>query len=322
MNEKLQSWLAPLTGLPVALIYGVLARLAFSAPDESGALSAMTCGFLFLVPIAMGALTVYFAPPHLQLSGRYAFLMPWVACIVTVLLIAAIGLEEVVCIIMALPLFLLLSSLGGWLMHLRKRKNYVSNLMHGSLLGLLLVAPYLVTPLETRLPVGDTIYHVQNQVEIAADVDTVWRNIIEVPLIQPEEQHFSIFHPLGLPKPLAATLSHEGVGGVRHASFENGLLFIEEITAWRDHDSLSFTIQRDAQRQLPAPLNQIGGRYFNVLDGTYRIEPLADGRVRLHLESTHRLSTRFDFYGGLWTRWVMWDLQDYILQIIKVRCEK
>ena len=82
-----------------------------------------------------------------------------------------------------------------------------------SMLGLVMLAPYVVTPLEMQMPTQDAIFHVDNAIVIEADVDTVWANIIEVPLITPAEQHFSLFHPIGLPKPLAATLSHEGVGG-------------------------------------------------------------------------------------------------------------
>ena len=60
---------------------------------------------------------------------------------------------------------------------------------------------------------------------------------------------------------------------------------------------------------------------FDVIDGAYTIEPLTDGRVLLHLSSHHRLSTRFNVYGGAWTDYVMRDLQNYILRIIKARCE-
>ncbi len=312
---------AALAGLPIALIYGVLARWAFSAPDDSGVLSAMTCGFLFLVPVAMGALTIVLAPIHYRRSGKYVFFMPWVSVLMTVLAIALIGIEAIICIVMALPILLLLASLGGMIFRVRAKADAPSVATQVSLVGVLLLAPYGVTPLETSLPNPDTIYRVDNQIVINANVDTVWRNIIEVPMIQPDEQRFSLFHPLGLPKPLEATLSYEGVGGIRRGYFEDGLVFIEEVTAWNEHESLNFTIQRDKQRRVSLMLNEIGGRYFDLIDGTYSIEPQQDGTLILHLSSRHRLSTRFDFYGSLWTRWVMWDLQDNILQIIKVRCE-
>ena len=59
-------------------------------------------------------------------------------------------------------------------------------------------------------------------------------------------------------------------------------------------------------------------------EGEYRIEPLApegSGRVRLRLESRHRLSTRFNPYAGLWTDFILGDTQRYILEALKERCE-
>ena len=65
----------------------------------------------------------------------------------------------------------------------------------------------------------------------------------------------------------------------------------------------------------------VGGQYFDVLEGAYRIERIGSDRVILHLSSDQRLSTGFNIYSHLWTEWLMADLQDYILRIIKNRCE-
>jgi len=40
-----------------------------------------------------------------------------------------------------------------------------------------------------------------------------------------------------------------------------------------------------------------------------------------HLGSRHRLSTKLNFYGGWWTDYLLGDIQDYILVIIKNRAE-
>ena len=41
----------------------------------------------------------------------------------------------------------------------------------------------------------------------------------------------------------------------------------------------------------------------------------------LHLSSTHRLTTRFNWYAGRWTEPIMSELQRNILAIVKVRAE-
>ena len=66
----------------------------------------------------------------------------------------------------------------------------------------------------------------------------------------------------------------------------------------------------------------IGGKYFDVLSGTYWIEDIGSGNVVLHLSSSQRLSTRMNFYSHFWTGFLMADLQNYILSILKKRCEQ
>ena len=48
----------------------------------------------------------------------------------------------------------------------------------------------------------------------------------------------------------------------------------------------------------------------------------SDGSCILHLSSTHRLSTRFNWYSGWWSEWVMNQLQGSILEASRTRYEK
>jgi len=114
------------------------------------------------------------------------------------------------------------------------------------------------------------------------------------------------------------------VGGVRHARFERGLLFIETITAWDPERSFRFSIAVDPAHTPLTTLDAhvtVGGRYFDVLEGGYRIEPLGPGRVRLHLDSQHRIATHFNLYTSLWSDALMSAVQDNILRVIKARAE-
>ena len=58
-----------------------------------------------------------------------------------------------------------------------------------------------------------------------------------------------------------------------------------------------------------------------MLDGRYEIEPVSERRVILHLSSTHRLTTRFNWYAGLWTEPIMSELQRVILEVVKARSQ-
>jgi hypothetical protein len=313
-------------GILAGLGYGLFTRLAFGMDANQTIVSTLSWGFLTFMPLGVGALTVFFGPQELRTSYRYAALTPWLTSLVFLVIVSALAFEAIICLMMAAPLFAVMTSIGGvvtcWI--LRQVEKFGKGKRQGEFvfLAAIVLAPYLITPLENQMTVEDAIRKVDNQIVINTSVETVWQNIIRVPEITPAEHHFSLFHVFGVPKPVEATLSQEGIGGVRHASFEQGLVFVETITNWRDQEMLRFTINPDTQADLPAPFNAIGGAYFDVIDGTYVIEPVNDNQVILHLSSTHRLSTRLNAYGTIWTDFIMSDLQNYILQVIKERAEK
>jgi hypothetical protein len=122
---------------------------------------------------------------------------------------------------------------------------------------------------------------------------------------------------------VAATLSHEGIGGVRQASFTGGLVFTETVNRWEPEQDLRFSIHANTDSIPPATLDEhvtVGGAFFDVLDGEYRLEQRPDG-VLLHLSSRERLSTHFNPYAGRWTDAVMKAIQEQILAVIRNRCE-
>ncbi|HEU0080286.1 MAG TPA: hypothetical protein VFQ76_21745, partial [Longimicrobiaceae bacterium] len=197
-----------------------------------------------------------------------------------------------------------------------------SRRMRSTALLVVLMLPFAAGPLEQRLPQAQSRRVVENRIRIQADAEEVWRQIIRVPAIRPGEYRTTFIHRIGFPRPIAATLSHEGVGGVREASFERGVLFRETVTEWVPERRMSFTIAVDS---IPmTTLDQhvtVGGEYFDVLDGTYEIVPLGPGEVELRLWSTHRLSTHFNPYASLWTDLVMRQIQGNILHVVRARTE-
>jgi len=147
---------------------------------------------------------------------------------------------------------------------------------------------------------------------------------VNVAPIQPWEHPPALYTVIGFPRPVSALLETEGLGGVRYARFERGVLFIETVTEWEELTRIGFRVQADT-RAIPAttldPHVTVGGRFFDVLTGRYDIEPLEGGAVRLVLTSRHRVSTMFNVYAGAWADLVMRSIQQTILGIIRARCE-
>jgi hypothetical protein len=315
----LRTILSALVGVPIALLYGWLVRLTFTSGKTTVDLSPLTCGFLFVVPLAMGALTVWLAPKELRGSYPYAIFMPWISVFIAAAGSIAMYLEAVICVLMALPLFMFFSSAGGVMVYwIHKAKNKPSQ---NALLGLILLAPYLVTPFEMKIPAPDSYRYVENQIIIHAPASKVWEQIISIPRIAAEEQGFSIFHLFGVPKLLEAPLSYDGIGGTREITFENGLSFIETVTSWDEFNRVSFSISTDPKSTAPAPFNMVGKKYFGVTEMNWWIEELDNDTVILYLRSQHRLSTHLNSYAGIWTDFMMSNLQSYVLRMIKARAE-
>lgn len=315
-------------GIVSGLAYGLVARLLFGAQttarNGNTALAVMSMAFVFLVPLVVGFLTIY---PSAEARERepswgFALVAPWATALLTLGAALATRFEGMICIIMLLPAFLGMASVGGVLaMALRRAVDARRVRVRVVAFGSVLLLPYLAAPVERAAGPEREMRVVERTVRIHATPAQVWRNIERVPRIRPEEYRTSFVHRMGFPRPLEATLSHPGVGGVRKASFERGVVFTETVTMWQPDRTLSFTIRAD-----PVPTTTldehvtVGGEFFDVLDGTYVIEPVDDGVV-LHLASTHRLSTDFNPYAALWTDFVMRQIQDNILQVVKARSE-
>src|SRR5882724_1193253 len=303
-------------GLAAGVVYGFLIRFLFSNYHLQDYWTVMTIGFMFLVPFALGILAVYFGEADGPRSWKFRIFMPLVPALLLLLIAAIIGWEGRICLIMALPIFMVMSSAGGLAAGIfSTAKN--SRGRKVPFVVFFALAPLISSAIETRLPLPQAMRTVEAQITISAQPHAVWQNIERVREIKPEEQRTGFFHRLGFPRPLEATLSQEGIGGVRHATFERGVLFVETINKWEMDKELAFSIKADTKSIPPTTLDEhvtIGGPYFDVLNGEYRIESTADGKVILHLSSQQRLSTRFNIYAGLWTDYIMRDIQQNILE--------
>ena len=306
----------------LGVIYGILFRISMDANmvTKTDSYATMTISFLVVGSLFIGFLIVYVAERAARRNPGIWLVAPWPAMVLTSAITVLFRIEGLICLVFAVPVLFFFSSIGGLIGGLVARRTAVRN----STVACIAILPFLLAPAETYLPGPTQSRTVQSEVLIHATAATVWRNIERVPAISPSELHATWAQRIGFPRPVEATLSYEGVGGVRHATFEHGLLFIETVTAWEPEHRLAFTIKADTAHIPPTTLDEhvtIGGRYFDVLNGEYRLEPLPNGDILLHLTSHQRLSTDFNGYAGFWSDAVMQNLQTSILEVIQHRCE-
>ena len=317
LKEQFQPLPAYVVGFTAAVLYGVAMRYMVGHMMLGDGIILMSRAFIIGVPLAVGFLAVR---PHPNPSWLYAIFFPWGPTTSATLLTAVIGYEGAICIFMALPIILVVSSVGGLVAAFLTRRK----LARGAAVGAMLL-PLAMGGIERGLPQPLDVHAVRNSITIAAPADVVWREIVSVREITREEMPGNpLFLRLGFPRPLSAEIDREEVGGIRRARFAGGVLFLETVTDLVPDSLLSFTIHAETDSIPAGTLDEhvtIGGPYFDVLRGTYTIERVGADSVRLYLESRLRVSTHFNWYASVWADAVMGSIQRNILEVEKARAE-
>lgn len=315
-----------ITGIALGAVYGLAVRgLIQFKPGFQWSLSllwVMSIAFIIVLPFSMGYLTVAIRAREGAPSYGVRIFLPWAAVLMALLGCELVGWEGSICIIMIAPIALLFGSIGGLLAGAMVRP--LQPRIATASMVIVAILPFLVGSAEHRLAPTHDIRSVESDVDIHASPEIVWTNIERVRRIDASELPRAWNRSVGFPRPIEATLSHEGVGGVRHATFAGNVLFIETIDEWQPQQRLGFSIRADTNSIPPTTLDEhvtVGGPYFDVLHGEYILEPENTGLVRLRLISRHQVSTDFNWYARLWTDAVMRDVQRSILYVIKNRCE-
>lgn len=299
-------------GIPTA--YALIAR----GLTSGDLFSVMSITFLFLVPTVVGYLTVLLSRPERAQRRRYAILAPWAPILLFMLLTLAFEIEGWACWLMVLPLFLAAASVGGLLArHLRSP--------HGNdrlQLSIAVLLPFAIGPMESLIATIPGTYEARTSIDIEAPAARIWAHVTRVSPIPPEMDSGHLTRLLGFPRPVRAELDTLAVGGYREAVFTNGLVFHETVTEYVPEQRMVFRIEARPHEIPSTTLDEhvvVGGHYFDVLEGTYELEPIGPGLHRLHLHSTFKLSTTFNFYASWWARWIMEDIQDNILRVQQAR---
>lgn len=307
--------------LLIPTLYAVSLRVFFGLDTWNDLFKVMSLSFLFLVPVVIGALTVFLSHPTKARNILYRLFVPWIPVFLFFNITFMFALEGWACWLMILPVFLIAASLGGLIGgYLKSRER--TNKMHVSVMVLL---PLLIAPAESLIESIPGTYTAYTFIDIKAPADKIWDEVTRVREIPEEMDKGYLTRFLGFPRPVKAELNFEGVGAYRKAIFTKGLVFHETVTEYTDNKKMVFSIKAYPHEIPSTTLDEhvvIGGEYFDVMNGTYELEPLQEGVHRLHLYSTFKMNTTFNFYAGWWGTWIMKDIQNNILQVEKYRAEQ
>ena len=310
-------------GIILGVLYGISMRLFLEFSDKFNFGSLVTISFMFLVPVAIGYIRVYFeCTSETLLTYKQMAVKAWQPIFVFLLVSIITLLEGSICVAMALPAFMLFASIGGLLAGFVHR-TLVQKSKKAAMSIVLL--PLMLSPLEVNFLKLSQTYEVKNAIVINAPIDVVWRQLASVSYIADEEFPMSFSQLIGIPRPLQADMDSQGVGAVRTSKWQSGVVFKEVITDWQPRKQMLYQFDIDPDLIPDNALDRhvkLGGEYFSPLYGGYYLTPTANGQTMLTLKTTVEDNTNFTIYSRLWGEFIFQDFHNSLLKMIKNRAEK
>jgi hypothetical protein len=311
-NSRLRTLLI---GLLAGVIYAFLVMLFVTHNHKN-----VSIAYIFVLPLILGAIPVLFSTKEQLQSYRTYLILPWGITLTFFFLAWGFDFDGMICLVVIVAPFLLLGTLGAFVFRLIKLKNKGK----GTKLYASLFIPLLILAIENNFQATNQIHTVTTTIDINAEKLKVWENVKNVKNIKEDEIETHFVHLIGIPKPLNGELDKEGIGGIRQITWSKGIKFEEKITSWDDNNGFTYDINVDPSSVPPNTLDEhvmIGGKYFDVLKGSYKIEQLNSVNSKVTLTCTYRVTTNLNLYSKLWADFILNDFNEMILEIIKKRSE-
>ena len=271
-----------------------------------------------LTPLFMGMVPAILYGQGREVSKKQARNLAFASLALFTVGLVVFALEGLICIAMAAPFGLLFSwvgSLMGWALVYKTPAQ-----SPGAALLLLIAIP--LTAFIEKPNSGQTLIQATTSVDINADIQTVWKNVVEFPeLSEPTEALFKV----GIAYPISADIDGKGVGAIRNCNFSTGS-FVEPITVWNEPNLLAFDVVEN-----PEPMKELSfwdidaphlHDYFVSKRGQFNLIQLPNGQVRLEGTTWYKHDIRPEFYWRLWSDYIIHSIHDRVLGHIKECSEK
>ena len=292
--------------------------ILFGEFDQSS--GVMLLSFLCGLPISLGSLTASVLKLYTKNSPSMIYVYCFLPIIATVILSAVFLGEGVICIIMALPIFIIGitigAALGSSLVKYQKlrSKKYVS---------VIALAPLVLGFYEQNINPVHSLQTLEREVFIESPASSIWPIILSPSDIEEVELSDGFVYKIGAPYPVSAITEKPEVGGIRHSVWQKGVTFDEEITAIKEHEYIEWVYHFEDDSFPPGSLDdhiKIGGTYFDLLKTSYSLQPEKSGTI-LKLKIDYRVSTNFNWYANLWGDFIIGNTAETLLNFYKTRSE-
>jgi len=309
-----------IVALVAGCLYGLLIRVVGEMNLLSDVFEIISFSFLIFTPFSIGAIAIYIASKSRKILWKEQVFISSGVMFFFLFSMFISFLEGLICIVLILPVFMIASIVGGLIMGFVINHSKYSK----GTLNTFLILPLLVNPIETMLPEMGSSNAVTTKLIINASPKEIFSELASVKDIKEHELGFSFMHFIGMPRPLEASMSGQGVGAVRTSRWDKGVSFDERITVWNSPHQLHYefiipkgSIPREAlDRHV-----ELGGDYFTVIEGGYDINVISSTVSELTLTTVYENKSRLQIYGNLWAKYVLTDFHFSLLTLMKNRAE-
>ncbi len=269
-----------------------------------------------LTPLFIGAGSSTLYGYNRQLTKKKAFQIGIMTLGVFAAALLVFAIEGVICIVMAAPFGILLTWLGSLIGFV-----IINKAPKGASAAMLILIGIVPAMAFVEKDIEPILTSVVTSIEINADAQTVWKNVIEFPqLNEPTELIFKI----GIAYPINARIEGTGVGAVRHCNFTTGS-FVEPVTVWNEPILLKFDVLEQ-----PVPMKELSfwdidaphlHDYFVSKHGQFKLTALTNGKTLLEGTTWYYHNIKPAFYWQLWSDHIIHKIHNRVLTHIKTNTE-
>lgn len=314
--------------LPVSRLGSAAASLLLTLPFGLG-FAVLGGNFLFqygwgifvALPFCLGLSSVliysYRAPRGLVSSiivaGLSSFLLG--------LALLAVAFEGAICLVMAAPLSLTLSIMGGSMGFVIQQRRWFRSSTPAILSVVLLFTPGVSSYERAIIPILP-VFTVRTSLEINAPPETVWREVVAFSEIPPPRE---LLFRAGIAYTIRAEIAGHGQGAVRNCVFSTGP-FVEPIQVWDEPKLLRFSVTAN-----PAPMQEwtpyphvdpphLHG-FFISRQGQFLLQHFPGGHTRLEGTTWYEHGLWPATYWRLWSDAIVHRIHMRVLRHIKSQAE-
>lgn len=277
-------------------------------------------GLFVAIPFFLGMGSVLIYSHHEKRSFKQSMGVAASSIFLFGALLLVFALEGILCVIMAAPIGVAIGLLGGVIGYYLQGKGSPTS-------GKVFSATWLLIPLiilgESLDGREASLVSVQTELEIAADKQAIWDQLVAFSTIEePEEWLFKT----GISYPIHAEIKGTGTEAIRYCNFTTGS-FVEPIEVWDEPNLLKFSVD-----EVPPPLVEWSPydelhlphleNYFVSEQGQFLLTALPNGNTLLQGTTWYSHNIWPESYWRFWSDFILHKIHFRVLKHIKKEAEK